>query len=170
MPPVKNIEHSELLKLLEYNPISGIFIWKRVLTNAIKIGDIAGHLHKASGYIQIRIATKIYRAHRLAWFYMHKEWPEENLDHINHERSDNRMENLRLVSMQCNMQNASLSKASTSGFTGVHLRKDTSKWCAHITLDGKFKSLGSFGSKEEAVLVRKTANLKYGFHENHGTR
>jgi len=120
------------------------------------------------GYRVVKIKGKTYPVHHLVWLLFHKELPEQFIDHINHDRLDNRITNLREVTPQENMRNQSLSKANTSGFTGVRFHKDSGKYYAYIYIDGFEKSLGYFDTKEEAILARIKANKEYGFHENHG--
>ena len=104
-------------------------------------------------------------AHRLAWLYVYGCWPDE-IDHINQIRDDNRIANLRSVDRTTNCQNASRQK-SESGVTGL-VKRYTGKWEARIQVNKKYIYLGIFSTKSEAIAARKAANVKYGFHENHG--
>ena len=91
------------------------------------------------------------------------------IDHINHIRNDNRLMNLRLVSAKVNSRNMSKKTCNTSGLTGVYYAsRYVNPWRALIRVDGKRVTLGSFATKEEAKLARKNAEIKYGFHPNHG--
>jgi hypothetical protein len=102
------------------------------------------------------------------WCHVYGEWPEKNLviDHINGDEKDNRIQNLRLVTHSENNKNSSRPKSNTSGVIGVH--KKRGKWIAQIQENYKKITVGSFDSFEDAVKARKEAELKYGFHENHG--
>jgi len=103
------------------------------------------------GYISISINRNRYLAHRLAWLYENGDWPKQDIDHINGNRSDNRIENLRDVSHQVNCQNKrSIGKQNTSGFLGVNWRKDRQKWRAVISTRRKQKFLGFFDTAQEA--------------------
>ena len=95
------------------------------------------------------------------------EWVTE-LDHINGDRLDNRIENLRPVTRQENLKNQKRSIANTSGVTGVYWDRETGKWRALIRIGGKVKTIGRFLSFEEAVMARKEAERKNGYHANHG--
>ena len=127
----------------------------------------AGTTVKAE-YLLIRINYIGYLAHRLAWVYMTGEWPTTQIDHINHSGSDNRWINLRDVSSSENSRNSSKYKRNKSGFNGVHFYKARRKWIAYIKHNSKLIYLGVFEDKEDAIDARKAANIKYGFHENHG--
>ena len=161
------ISQTELKVLVDYSQSTGLFTRLIKTSSRVKVGDIAGYVHKINGYRYIRAEGKSYRAHRLAWFYMTGEWPKE-IDHINHIKTDNRWENLREVTHQENGKNRSKSKNNTSGVTGVSRSKQTSKWAAHIRINGKLRCLGSFTDKFEAICCRKSAENKHGFHPNHG--
>jgi hypothetical protein len=121
------------------------------------------------GYCNGAIFGKNYRAHRIIWLYMTGEFPEDQIDHINHDKTDNKWYNLREVSNQENCKNQSKSKNNTCGYTGIHWNKQNQKWIARINI-GSYNRicLGSFDLLCEAVSARKAAELKYGFHENHG--
>ncbi len=163
------INQSELKELLHYEPDTGIFTWKVSLNRKIKIGSIAGTKNKYWGYIYIGLKQKKYRAHRLAWFYMTGEWPK-GIDHDNHIRDDNRWLNLKEATQSKNTKNQSLRKDNKSGFTGVCWCDKWKKWVAKINVNGKTKYLGNSDNLSEAIKIRKTANIKYGFHRNHGVK
>ena len=97
-----------LKSLLDYNPETGKFIWKVSKNNRVKSGSEAGTI-QSSGHRSILIDKKDYLAHRLAWLWYYGRWPEDQIDHINHNPDDNRIENLREVSNQENGKNQSLS-------------------------------------------------------------
>jgi hypothetical protein len=94
-------------------------------------------------------------------------WPDE-LDHINGDKGDNRIVNLREVTRAENNKNKSRYKQNSSGFTGVGWHKVTKKWAAKIRVDGRDYHLGVFASIEAAKEARAAAEKHYGFHENHG--
>lgn len=163
------ITQIELKKILSYDKETGLFAWKSNPSpfSRVKIGGIAGCYHK-EGYIVIGINNKSYNAHRLAWLYTYGSFPPEQIDHINHNRSDNRLENLRSVTNQENAMNRSKHKLNKSGVTGVSWSKSYKRWIGNITIDGKRIYLGNFVSFSDAVDARKNAEVLYGFHENHG--
>ena len=157
-----------LKSILHYNQETGIFTWVKLrLNNKIKAGDVAGNL-QPNGYICIRINGKDYRAHRLAWLYMHGEFPPDQINHVNHDKADNRIANLCCGSHRECHKNRGMQDNNKSGFTGVIWHKQTEKWMAYIKLNGKQKTLGYFDNLEEAILARQIANIEYGFHINHG--
>lgn len=156
---------TELLNAFDYNPDTGELRWKKRMSFRIKIGDIAG-CKDSRGYISVRINKKLYRAHRVIWKMVHGYDPEE-IDHINHDPSDNRISNLRSVSRGENMKNVSIRHNNESGCTGVWFYPP-SKWKAQISIDNKIINLGLFKDKNDAIDARKAAEIKYGFHKNHG--
>ena len=162
------ITQKELKSILKYNRSTGLFTWKIEKAKCAKKGSIAGSLHKENGYIQIRLNNKLYKAHRLAWLYVNGEMPVEQIDHKNHNRSDNRFKNLRSASNKINHKNRTKPKDNTSGVVGVYWKKSTKRWCASIRVDYKNKHLGYFANFSEAVDARKNAEVLYGFYENHG--
>lgn len=163
----KTILTQKLLKrIFKYNKETGKFT-KLFTSGSTRKGDIAGTTQK-NGYIQIEINKKGYKAHRLAWLYVKGYFPKEQIDHINHVRSDNRFLNLRECTNAENAKNNSKHKNNTSGFVGVNFRGDVGMWQARICVNGKRVNLGCFSSKIEAINARKNANVKYGYHKNHG--
>jgi hypothetical protein len=169
------LNQSKLKLLLDYDCVSGEFTWRRKagisrednIFNTRDAGKIAGSAHKVLGYRFICLQYKKYLAHRLAWLYTYGMWPIQ-IDHINHNRSDNRIINLRETTQAENLKNQSKRSDNTSGITGVYWRKDRDKWKAAITVNQKQKHLGNFLDFNDAVEARKAAEIKYGFHENHG--
>jgi len=158
---------SRLKELFRYDKNSGLFYWIKRTSNRIKVGDIAGNL-SADGYIEIRLDKKLYKAHRLAWLYVYGALPMLNIDHINHNKTDNRIENLRDVTFQKNSQNTKMHKDNKSGKMGVHYSKRDNVWIAYISIKGKRKHLGSSKDKHTAIELRNCAEKKYCFHNNHG--
>lgn len=168
-----------LKECLDYCPDTGIFTWKVrprehfktgwawKTINTRNAGKEAGHLNK-DGYLATRVRGNYVPMHRLAWFYITGSWPKEQMDHINHDRTDNRWVNLREATRSENHRNESLSKNNTSGFTGVYWNKQNDKWAAKVKVCGATINLGIFTKIEDAVEARKAANIKYGFHPNHG--
>lgn len=155
-----------LKSLLHYNQASGVFTWKISTSDRIKVGDIAGCLTK--GYVVIRIDKKLYRSHRLAYLYIIGEMPAHEIDHINGIKNDNRWVNLRGVTSQENRRNTPLPKDNASGAMGVYWDASRQKWLAHIGISGKRVYLGRYDKWLHAAVARKKAEIKYGFHPNHG--
>ncbi len=151
-----------LKSLLEFNPNTGVFNWIK------KNGKVAGCTSR--GYVLIKIDGFSYPAHRLVWLLEHGEFPEDCLDHINHDRSDNRLVNLREVSRNENSKNKSLHSNNTSGVSGVTWNENAKRWQAQIKVDRKLIYLGVHIQFSEAVDARKNAEVLYGFHTNHGEK
>ena len=129
-----------LQTLLEYDPASGMFTRKVRTSNRIKVGEQAGSLDKA-GYLCIRVHGKTYKAHRLAWLYVHGNMPAGEVDHINGVKADNRIENLRDVTKSANQQN----RRFVRGYS-----KDGNRWKAQIRFGGRWKHLGCYETEQEA--------------------
>jgi hypothetical protein len=151
---------------LEYNPIDGIIKWKKDKCR-MKKGMIAGYKTK-TGYTNIIFNRKSYKAHRIAWVLYYGDISDMQIDHINHNRSDNRLCNLRCVTQQENKKNKSLQKRNKSGHTGVYWSQIKNKWYAVIGVSGKQICLGHFVNKNDAVTARELAEERYLFHKNHG--
>lgn len=121
-----------------------------------------------SGYRHGTINNRRYLAHRVIWSIVYGEWPTEDIDHINGNRADNRIENLRAVSRAENLRNMKLYNNNTTGVMGVYWHKNTGKWRSLIKVNGKSIHLGLFESIEDAAAARAEAEKKYDFHPNHG--
>lgn len=162
----------ELLKeTFAYNKDTGDLFWiNSRKNNAIKAGSKAGYINKI-GYVEIRLFKNTLTAHRIIALMEGFNIPEGyEIDHINHNRADNRLENLRVVSVQDNQRNTKIRSTNTSGFNGVHYLKKQKVWRAVIYVDKKPIALGHFKNIDDAIEARKKANVEYGFHENHGKR
>jgi len=162
---MQKINQEYLKSILHYNPETGVFCWK-VRQGRVCSGEVAGS--EKWGYTRIKINSKEYLAHRLAFLYMTGAWPKDEIDHINHVRDDNRFVNLRSATRQENAKNLKMSLANTSGVTGVNWHKATKKWKASIWKNGKTKHLGGFSSIEAATQARKMAEIEENYHPNHG--
>lgn len=106
-------------------------------------------------------------AHRAIWAVVHGEWPDQ-IDHINGDRADNRIVNLRNVTSDENHRNLARSRKNTSGRTGVCHDKRSGKWLAYICVNGVQKRIGDFVRKDDAIAARVEAEMKHGYHPNHG--
>jgi hypothetical protein len=146
------LTQSTLKQTLSYDPETGIFIWIKKIANCTKIGSVAGSKQDI-GYLQINIHKKSYKAHRLAWLYMHGEFPLCEIDHINNIKTDNRLLNLRLATKSQNRQNRGIQSNNTSGYKGVSFDKETGKWIASANHNGKQIKLGRFITPDEASAV-----------------
>ena len=164
------ISQKELKTRFDYNPTSGVFIRKIGYGHGQRIGDRAGTQRNKGTvtYRYILINNKSYAEHRLVWLYVYGNFPEKHIDHINGIGTDNRINNLRYADNKINGKNMKRSKANKSRVTGLYFRKDTNKWSASITPDGKQIMLGCFIDFFEAICARKSAERKHKFHENHG--
>jgi hypothetical protein len=127
-----------------------------------------GHVH-LYGYVKIRLDNKTYMEHRLIWKMFNKDFETGTLDHINNNRSDNRIENLRIASRAENNRNAVLRKDNTSGVKGVNWNKRDMRWTASIMVDGKRKALGNFKDLALATeFVQLARDMVHGDFANHG--
>jgi len=163
------LTQKRLKELLSYNEETGVFTNKTTRGNRVYKGGVAGSV-TPDGYCAVYLEGKTYRAHRLVWLYVHGKFPTEGLDHINHIKDDNRLVNLRPVTQKENCKNRLLHKANTSKVTGVYLKKSSDKWVGYITVDYQTINLGAFKDKFEAICARKSAEVKYNFHPNHGSK
>ena len=151
-----------IFSVLIYCPETGIFRWKIRMSSRAAEGDVAGTADPR-GYRQIRIDGVVMREHRLAWLFVHGEFPEKQIDHIDGDPSNNRINNLRLADGYENHQNEGLSKNNRSGHTGV--RRHAGKWVAGLMVHGKAIHLGRFERFEDAVEARRAAKLVHHYFQ-----
>lgn len=137
-----NLTAERLRELFHYDPETGMF-WKR------KSNAMCGHTHRR-GYVIISIDGYGFAAHRLAWLYVHGTHPSDEIDHINGNRADNKISNLRDVSHAVNAQNRRAVSRNNkySEYLGVSRRGN--RWAARIIVDNKERFIGSFATQEIA--------------------
>jgi len=146
---------------LDYNPSSGDFYWKSPRKGRLHLPKKqAGGVCRTNGYRLIGYKGKRLKAHRCAWYLVYGEIPE-HLDHINGDRADNRLSNLRPCTHRENLANCRLSSNNTSGVTGVRRSPTKGKWIAKIMVDRRAIHLGTFSSIDEAKQAREQAERKY---------
>lgn len=161
-----------LRELLRYEPDTGQLFWRERPRSLFTLdrefrrwnGRYAGKpasYRRGTGYLGLFVFRRGFSAHRIAWAMHHDEWPVGDIDHINGDREDNRICNLRDVTRSENCRNAKLSKANKTGAIGVTYRRG--KWRASMHIH-----LGLFDTLEAAVAARKEAEARFGYHPNHG--
>ena len=185
--PIENLTAARLREILDYDPNTGAFSWRpraakdfpqdcapstpqslAEMWNKKFAGKPALNYLSKRGYLVGTVKPRTIAAHRAAWAHFHGAWPSAQIDHINGDRTDNRIENLRCVENAINAKNMARSSRNTSGVTGVFWAAHVGKWTAQIWNDGKARHLGLFDSFAEAVAVRKRAERDAGYHANHG--
>ena len=172
MKPTELPTQQYLRQILDYNPKTGALTWKRredvnASWNTMFANKPAFITVEQRGYLVGRIKSRSFKAHRVIWKMVHGVDPIV-IDHINGDRTDNRIENLRSVARHENSRNAGLPKSNASGVIGVRWNKARSKWVANIRHSGKQCHIGIFKDFHEAVSARKSAEREYGYHPNHG--
>lgn len=154
----------------DYDSVEGKLYWR--VTNSVRA--VAGSevtSINSKGYVCVGLNGKGYKVHRIVWDMLNpddKLQPGDEVDHIDHDKTNNRPANLRKVSRKVNSRNQKKRATNTSGVNGVYFAKRRNKWVAQITTDGWKRSLGSFDTLEAATAARLAEETKYGFHENHG--
>ena len=143
-------------ELFNYDAETGNLYWKKPTGARSVPGSIVGTL-SFHGYYVVGIFGKKYKVHRIIWLYVYGYMPENDLDHINRIKTDNRIINLREVSDQCNLRNAKQHKSNTSGITGISFDKKTISWASWITINGKSYFLGRYSDYTEAACIRLAA-------------
>ena len=172
-----------LSEILHYNPETGVFRWKmrnigKYFKNQRAVGvfnslyafTISGSEvtsdRSVTSYIAIKINGKSHKAHRLAFIYMTGHAPEE-VDHLDHDGTNNRWSNLRKSNNKDNSKNKPKQKSNKTGVIGVNWHKSAGKWQARaVDKNGKRIDLGRFDSFDDAVSARKTHEVLFGYYEN----
>lgn len=155
------LTHERLLEVLNYDPETGLFRWRIAVSNSVKIGAIAGSVDN-NGYRRMCIdGRRNYLAHRLAWFYVHGEWPTESLDHIDCNKINNAIANLRPASTAENLRNRGKNRNNKSGYKGVCFDRRDQRWRATIRVDRKLKHIGYFKDPADAHRAYEAAAAKY---------
>ncbi|HCQ2951016.1 TPA: HNH endonuclease [Escherichia coli] len=144
-----------------YNPKTGVILnrWNRK-ENTTKFKN---------GYIKLSLGNEQWLAHRVAWIIHFGSIPEGmEVDHINHDKADNRIDNLRIVSHSKNMKNVKLKKSNKTGFCGVHLDTVSGKFIAKVKINGVTHTVGRFHNAKDAGDAAMRFRIVNGFHKNHG--
>lgn len=151
------LSHGRLTQALSYDSATGVFRWKEVRRGPV--GRVAGHLN-TNGHRQIKLDGLYWIAHRIAWFYVHGVWPENEIDHKDLNKDNNAIENLREATHveNCNNRKAS-PKTNKSGYKGVSLQHG--RWHAQIKRKGKCYHLGLYDDPAEAHAVYVAASQKF---------
>ena len=185
----KDIPTPELLrKLLRYEPETGKLFWRERTPdvfastsgrsaehacanwNSRFSGREAFNTETGKGYLSGGIFNRRYLAHRVISALVSGVWPIDEIDHINGVRDDNRIENLRIVSHEENMRNSCIRRDNTSGVAGVSWDSSRGMWVAQIRGLGRNISLGRFVNIQEAIDKRKSAEVEFSYHKNHGRK
>lgn len=183
----RELNRETALRLLRYEPETGRLFWREReecfflgsqvfssaeycrMWNKLYAGKEA-FTAKTQGYRVGAILCQFYRAHRVIWLMHYGAWPEHQIDHINGDRSDNRIANLRSVTNVINHRNTKIHTRNRSGVSGVSLKASTGRWMARIKVLGKETHLGYFADKDAAIAARRSAESSLGYHPNHGRR
>ncbi|PND34552.1 hypothetical protein C1I89_10235 [Achromobacter pulmonis] len=145
------VELHTITPFLSYSPDTGLFRWLKSPNRRIAVGCVAGRTNK-HGYVEIGIHKRILSAHRLAWLLSHGEWPDGDIDHVNGDRQDNRLSNLRVVSRRENVHN--IHGAMVTNRLGVlGVVQVGSRYRASIRHEGRTVSLGNYSKIEDAQKV-----------------
>ncbi len=159
------MNQKELKEILDYNPKTGIFIWKIKPSKKVCINDTAGCKDKQNGYIQIVINRRKYLAHRLAYLYVKGYMPKE-IDHKDRIKYHNWFSNLRKITRLKNQRNIGNLKTNTSGIKGVYWHNKRSKWYVYLKVKGNRMHLGSFEDFDKAVLARYNKETDVGWEQS----
>jgi len=159
------LTQERLKQVLQYDEETGIFTWLISPRNNVPFGSIAGQIDN-KGYVRIIYQRKLYLGHWLAWFFVYNKWPDNEIDHINGNPTDNRIANLRDVTRKQNMENKKIYKTNKSGYSGVTWHSRDKKWNVRIGHYGKRISLGYFDNLNDAISARIKAENQIFTHNN----
>lgn len=158
----------ELKDVFSYNPLTGD-LTRLISAGGVYVGDVVG-CKRPNGYLMVSINGKQRRAHRVAWELYYGKEPIGDIDHINHIRDDNRIINLRVVTKAENNKNMKMNSNNKTGISGVSWESDRGKWLSYIGANKKrHVKLGRFDNLLDACCSRKSAEIDYGYHTNHGS-
>ena len=158
------LTQERLRSLFQYNPETGIFIRIAQPSMCVNVGDEVSSI-TSDGYVRVMVDRVSYLAHRLVFLYTDGYLPECTIDHKNRVKHDNRRNNLREASQQCQMRNCGLYSTNTSGVKGVRWDTERCVWRAWVKVDARDRFLGRFETKLEAVYHRFAAEQCLGFPE-----
>ena len=153
------LTQARLKEVLEYDPETGLFRWRSYRCGRALAGAVCG-TDNGRGYLTIHIDLVHYKAHRLAWLYVHGRWPTHLIDHINGVKGDNRIANLREADDAVNSQNQRRAQSHNKcGFLGVH-KRESGRFRASIRVNWKLINIGTFDTPEAAHAAYVEAKRK----------
>lgn len=160
----------EMRNIFSVDVDTGFLYWRINAGQRGRVGARAGatKLFGKIRYFTVSIFGKTYYTHKVVWSIHHGRIPSDQVDHINGDREDNRIENLREVTVDENVKNAKRRVDNASGLTGVYWHKTKKRWISHIGENSGIKQLGGFRDLFEACCRRKSAEIALGYHANHG--
>lgn len=168
-----------LRECFDYCHETGVLTWKERprehfekdaghrIFNSKSAGKQAGS-RQPKGYVFVHLGVWALPAHRIIWAMHYGSWPADQIDHINMDKADNRISNLKEATNLENRHRTAIFRSNTSGFLGVSWHKASRKWVARLMIGGRSVSLGYFKQLEAAAEARKLADMQYGFADNHG--
>jgi hypothetical protein len=161
------MNQQQLREIFDYRAETGELVWKSRTSNRIRIGDVAGSKSKLNGYIEVRIKGKLYQGHRLVWVYVNGDIPDGLLiDHVDENRSNNRIENLRLATKAQNMMNRGAQKNNSLGIKGIDIVGK--RFRVQVAGNGK-RAYGMFDDIQEAEQFAMSAReVLHKEYHNHG--
>lgn len=153
------ITQAELKDQFDYDAENGILI--RKFRNGYPYNKPCGHKPDCKGYGQVKVNGKIYLVHRLIWLWVYGKFPSMGIDHIDGNRMNNRIENLRDVDSKTNNHNQKILRTNTSGFPRVQWIDAQEKYRVKISLDGRSIHIGVYDKFSDAILASKLAKIQY---------
>lgn len=156
-----------LKEYFSYSPETGDFVWIKNQRPRGKKGQQAGWLHEKTGYKVLSICGVKYLQHRAAWYFQYGVMPA-NIDHINGNKTDNRIVNLRAVDHGVNMKNLPRRIDNKTGCMGIYWQPKVQRWAVRIAASKKERHVGLFEDRFEALAARKKAETANHYHANHG--
>ena len=159
----------ELLEYLSYDADTGILTWIKKPSKKIVLNSRAGS-QTETGYRTLYFKGKKYQEHHVIWCIVHGQFPTMQIDHIDQDRSNNAINNLREVSQSENSRNRARARRTRLGEVGIWWCRRRRKYVAEITLNRKKVYQKTFDDIDDAIRERKAKALELGFHENHGNK
>lgn len=174
------MDNNLFLKRFHYDGCSLIWLkikeesWRDRAWNSRYANKKAGTISKkksGNAYLRVWLGDEKYYAHRIIWILLNGAIPDGmEIDHIDGDGLNNKIENLRLVTAAENRKNAPISSKNKTGCTGVSWDSNRKKWCSIIGIGGRVRHIGYFDDFHEAVVARRHAERDFGFHHNHGRK
>lgn len=158
--------HTSLITDLHYNKETGVFSISKSGTNSKLLNQRIDN----RGYVRLNFQGKPYQAHRLAFLYVNGAFPDDEVDHLDGNRSNNAWSNIRRISHGDNQKNLTMNTRNKTGINGIMYTKNGKGFVAQIGNNGVTQYLGSFGNINDAIRARVTAEIKLNYHDDHGKR